>query len=242
MNTHGKENYPFAIFRNLNNESVVNKLQDSNITVSSSDSQGRASLCRFCLQSENENEPLISPCKCTGSMKRIHINCLRYWLTSKFEAIGNNQIVFLIQKDSLICEICKERYPWNINFNGKIFELLIKANDSSPYIILESVIDNVYFLIDFSSVSKIKIGRGQEVDLHIQDITISRKHLTIEFLNGKFLLKDCGSKFGTLVKTNKKTWKLNSTLNLLINTNAFKFTHSTRFSVLNLFGNSRKLI
>ena len=37
--------------------------------------------CRICLGDENEEEtnPLISPCRCAGSMQYIHLNCLKKW-------------------------------------------------------------------------------------------------------------------------------------------------------------------
>jgi len=42
-------------------------------------SQGSSGLplCRICLSEENEAlNPLFSPCKCSGTMKFIHLNCL----------------------------------------------------------------------------------------------------------------------------------------------------------------------
>lgn len=40
--------------------------------------------CRICLEdSDEQDNPFITPCKCAGSMKFIHINCLREWLDSK---------------------------------------------------------------------------------------------------------------------------------------------------------------
>ena len=43
-------------------------------------------MCRICLD-ENEDleggDPFITPCKCMGSMKYIHLNCLRSWTDSK---------------------------------------------------------------------------------------------------------------------------------------------------------------
>jgi len=39
---------------------------------------GRA--CRICLdESETEENPFITPCKCAGSMKFIHLICLQEW-------------------------------------------------------------------------------------------------------------------------------------------------------------------
>jgi len=40
--------------------------------------------CRICLDDmEEEDNPFITPCKCAGSMKFIHLKCLREWLDSK---------------------------------------------------------------------------------------------------------------------------------------------------------------
>ena len=38
--------------------------------------------CRICLGDEEDSikNPLISPCKCLGSLKYIHIDCLKKWL------------------------------------------------------------------------------------------------------------------------------------------------------------------
>lgn len=47
--------------------------------------------------------------------------------------------------------------------------------------------------------STFKLGRGHEADLRINDISVSRCHAFIKFKNGKFLLEDNNSKFGTLV-------------------------------------------
>lgn len=36
--------------------------------------------CRICLDDiETEENPFITPCKCSGSMKFIHLLCLREW-------------------------------------------------------------------------------------------------------------------------------------------------------------------
>jgi pSer/pThr/pTyr-binding forkhead associated (FHA) protein len=49
------------------------------------------------------------------------------------------------------------------------------------------------------------MGRGHESDLRINDISVSRCHALIKFKNGKFLLEDNLSKFGTLVLVKRKT-------------------------------------
>jgi hypothetical protein len=41
--------------------------------------------CRICLEEEDDDvkNPFITPCKCQGSTKFIHVNCIRSWLDTK---------------------------------------------------------------------------------------------------------------------------------------------------------------
>jgi hypothetical protein len=74
------------------------------------------------------------------------------------------------------------------------------------YIILESLNQvkdgNNYksiHVIVLEKNSKIAMGRGHEADVRINDISVSRMHGTITLEeNNKILLRDLGSKFGTL--------------------------------------------
>jgi hypothetical protein len=36
-------------------------------------------ICRFCFDKEESENPLIDPCKCTGSMKYVHVQCIQQW-------------------------------------------------------------------------------------------------------------------------------------------------------------------
>ena len=46
----------------------------------------------------------------------------------------------------------------------------------------------------------LKVGRGHQCEMRVNDISVSRIHAEIRFENNKFYLKDLKSKFGTLVK------------------------------------------
>jgi hypothetical protein len=63
--------YPIAI----NEQNVINSSRESGI------------VCRICLEEEDVKNPgenpFITPCKCIGSMKYIHVTCLRDWLDAK---------------------------------------------------------------------------------------------------------------------------------------------------------------
>lgn len=45
---------------------------------------------------------------------------------------------------------------------------------------------------------KYLLGRGQDCDLKVSDISVSRNHCSIHYKKGKFYLQDQNSKFGTL--------------------------------------------
>lgn len=65
--------------------------------------------CRICLKESfnniSEENPLISPCKCSGSMKFIHLKCLNKWMKSKMNTDNYNCITLLWK--NFECELCK---------------------------------------------------------------------------------------------------------------------------------------
>jgi pSer/pThr/pTyr-binding forkhead associated (FHA) protein len=46
----------------------------------------------------------------------------------------------------------------------------------------------------------IKLGRGHECEIRITDISVSRNHALIKFIDNSFTVFDNKSKFGTLIK------------------------------------------
>jgi E3 ubiquitin-protein ligase DOA10 len=58
-------------------------------------------LCRFCLETrESSNEELVTPCKCSGSIKYIHISCLKKWVSNDERYIDTR----------LTCNMCETAY------------------------------------------------------------------------------------------------------------------------------------
>lgn len=71
------------------------------IDATTEESEVRA--CRICFeQDSDEANPLISPCKCSGSCKYVHRDCLRRWREE-----GVTETTFYQ------CEICKFKYQYN---------------------------------------------------------------------------------------------------------------------------------
>lgn len=69
-------------------------------------------ICRYCLTSDSDRSEIISPCRCSGSLKYVHQNCLLKWYNSK-----NQEIVIpgKFTQFNFQCEICKT--PYNIIYN-----------------------------------------------------------------------------------------------------------------------------
>lgn len=81
------------------------KKKKENIEINS-DCQISERICKICLsRSESTNNPLISPCKCNGSMKFIHFECLQKWAWSKINLIKKMN-VHIINLEEVKCELC----------------------------------------------------------------------------------------------------------------------------------------
>ena len=55
--------------------------------------EGLITFCRICYN-ESEEESLLSPCNCAGSIKYVHQSCLLKWLKAR----------------KPVCELCKYNY------------------------------------------------------------------------------------------------------------------------------------
>ena len=100
----------FANNKEKSEEKITNKLKQEKI---------KNKICRICYQEEDDSllNPLIKPCKCSGSMKYIHLKCLLFWFRSRKLHHPNNSVennnffnAYFID-DSMNCELCKEIFP-----------------------------------------------------------------------------------------------------------------------------------
>ncbi|KAH6948590.1 hypothetical protein HPB50_025186 [Hyalomma asiaticum] len=66
---------------------------DETTAYSSEAGIGRA-MCRICHDGDEE-EPLVSPCKCSGTIRFVHVSCIEKWLN---------------QRNLDICDLCGERF------------------------------------------------------------------------------------------------------------------------------------
>lgn len=138
----------------------------------------------------------------------VHFNCLKIWIQTKLtvkESTSKNVISYLIK--SFNCEICKKPYPLRFSVNKQYYSLIdYNRPIDSSYIILESLnqfkdsmnIKSVQ-VISLTNETNILIGRGNNADVRVNDISVSRTHAGIFLKGNSVYLNDQNSKFGTLV-------------------------------------------
>lgn len=144
----------------------------------------------------------MSPCKCDGTMKYVHLNCVKTWLQQQLH-VKSNQCWFSYQCKIFECELCKSSYPAQIQVGEKKFDTLELPKPDSPYFIMEMLsrdrnVCKSYYAVTLSKKNQIKFGRGHDADIRITDISVSRIHAVIKFEKGNFYVEDQDSKFGTL--------------------------------------------
>ena len=231
----------------------INKNLEKLSLVPNNRKERKRRLCRICYMSEinSVSDPLIKPCKCSGSMKYIHLKCLLHWLKTKMQ-VDNSEYIesnffTIYSSDKVECELCKQILPHYIRHKNKLYNLLelenndkekiekkkknnvnytdgdnIKKNkerkdnqnkdnnDTQNYIVFDTIpIDknapSYIYVAKFDKEKKLKIGRGLDMNLIMNDLCISRNHCELELCeNGDVLLQDNNSKFGTLVLVQAK--------------------------------------
>lgn len=99
-----------------------------------------------------------------------------------------------------------------------------------PYIILEKLStggdaknSSTLSLIVPTDHEPIRLGRGHQCDLRVSDISISRVHALLKYKDGKFLIFDNESKFGTLILLNKSYEIMNDKAAIQIGRTVFTF-------------------
>lgn len=161
--------------------------------------------CRICLEeSYTDVNPLICPCNCDGTMKYIHLKCLQRALRSKVTTRSSENSLSFSWK-TMNCDLCKKAYPYKFMLENNVIELIQIPKPPEKYVILEGLCKDKnsskwLHVINLNSKDSIKLGRANDCELRMADISVSRLHGTIKLIGENFYLEDKGSKFGTLVQ------------------------------------------
>jgi len=171
---------------------------------------GDAPVCYMCFDEEDtEENPLITPCKCLGDTRYVHVNCLRKWHTAE----ADNQICFLSSVDAT-CSVCKSTFKSDFKLKDGRTMKLFKSSLEPPYVSLlvatkhemAQRLFNTRFQLSFSTLLKpdgrnatrpLLLGRSSGSDMVLDYRTVSARHASIRFKNGEFIFTDAGSSNGS---------------------------------------------
>lgn len=64
----------------------------------SDENEGLPPQCYICYETGNEDNPLINPCQCAGSVKYVHLSCLSRWIQPEGSSTVNTH-----------CPVCKSK-------------------------------------------------------------------------------------------------------------------------------------
>ena len=167
-------------------------------------------VCYMCFDEEDTVEnPMITPCKCSGDTKYVHVECLRKWHTAE----ADNQICFLSSVDAT-CSVCKSTFKSDFKLNDGRQVKLFKSSLEPPYVSLlvatkhemAQRLFNTRFQLSFSTLMKpdgknatrpLLLGRSSGSDMVLDYRTVSARHAAIRFKNGEFIFSDAGSSNGS---------------------------------------------
>lgn len=163
----------------------------------------KAKPCRICLmEGPGDDDPLVRPCSCRGSIEYVHLSCLRHWTKCRMDLGDSPRSSYEYSPPE--CEICRAALPASAAAaGGERVPLLELPRTQAPYIVLESLGEAAAarrcFVLSLAGRPK-TIGRSHESDLRIVDVSVSRCHAELRFEEGQFILEDNNSRFGTLVE------------------------------------------
>lgn len=171
---------------------------------------GDSPQCYMCFDDEDtEENPMITPCKCSGDTKYVHVDCLRKWHTAE----ADNQICFLSSVDAT-CSVCKTTFKSDFKLKDGRQVKLFKSSLEPPYVSLlvatkhemAQRLFNTRFQLSFSTLLKpdgrngtrpLLLGRSSGSDMVLDYRTVSARHAMIRFKNGEFVFTDAGSSNGS---------------------------------------------
>ena len=207
--------------------------------------------CRICyLEEETESNPLIQPCLCSGSLKYIHLDCLKKWIgTRNWTRIENNENVCIYLIKEIDCELCKNKLPDYIRHKNKLYKIIEFKIDFKNYISFENLTldkqkNKFIYVINLDKKKDIKIGRGHEANIILSDISVSRVHCVLNVYNKNVYLQDNEAKYGTLVLVQTPRLNIidNIDLNLQIGRSFINCKNKTPFKLFKCCDNNNEVI
>jgi hypothetical protein len=118
---------------------------------------------------------------------------------------------------------------------------VVEYNDDSDnnYIVIDTIsfekdIPSIRYIAKFNKDRILKIGRGLDMNLILNDLSISRNHCQLELCdNNDIILKDNNSKFGTLILVQAKEIEIlkGQTLTIQVGRTFFNINYKKNFKL-----------
>lgn len=187
--------------------------------------------CRICFEAETIDARFAVVCRCSHQMP-VHFNCVRRWITKSREVVRRGTTIFDNSSGEAKCEICNERYPFEVLVGGRLRELfrpILHPNES--HVTLSMIHKKLNVCCGYISLrlkeeeGTYSVGRDDQCDVQLTDLSVSNKHATIVYSRGKLKVSDIGSKFGTFrrIESISMPSKRNSVLKVQVNRFLFEF-------------------
>ncbi len=96
--------------------------------------------CKICFGRDSDlTNPLLTPCKCSGSMGYIHYKCLKQCVNAKTIRKEFDNYIFLNWKN-YECEICLTEYPKMIKYKNNTYNLLDLNIPYDQYLFMDYIV------------------------------------------------------------------------------------------------------
>ncbi|NWV58546.1 MARH7 ligase, partial [Malurus elegans] len=144
----------------------LQKIKESLLLEDSEDEEG--DICRICqMPSASSGNLLIEPCKCTGSLRYVHQECMKKWLQSKINSGSSLEAV-------TTCELCKEKLHLNLE-DFDVQELYrAHANEQADYEFISSGLYLVVLLHLCEQRFSDMLGTANEASTRVRFINLAR--------------------------------------------------------------------
>lgn len=181
----------------------------------------QSAACKICmLEGSSDDDPLIAPCACNGSIRYVHLNCLRTWIRGRLDLQPAERGSYFCRQ--LQCELCNASYPAVVQRRASAAadgaaaappartRLAPMPRTRAPFVVLEATggahgrfgAHRGLHVLSLARGRRAELGRSHQSDARVFDVSISRLHAMIQYHKGRFVLRDQDSKFGTLVAIN----------------------------------------
>ena len=164
-------------------------------------SQSFENICRICLSGfATPVNPLLTLCKCTGSLQLIHLECAKAFLLCKIRT-NDNPVVDSFHIKPVVCDLCHAEFPLVHSEQGREYRLQSIFRPEGTFVKVVNVGDpyEFHFLHPMEG-RNVRVGRGRNNDWNVPDTSVSRFHASVSKTSLGFTLQNEESKFGTLVK------------------------------------------